>query len=152
MSGLDWWNKWVTSLLRKMGNVCDNVTSSSRAFHVWAAATLNVLLPIVDSLNAGMTRQSVLRVSRHCSHCVHWGNMDFQKHFPGYYCCHIDYGLVGPCKRFQSCPSWGLPSTVHPTRFPIGMPGFPQTWKTWNSQGISLTWKSQGTFWGWFIV
>jgi len=43
-----------------MGNVGDNVTSSSRLFHVLAAATLNVLLPIVDSLNNGKaTKRSV---------------------------------------------------------------------------------------------
>jgi len=24
--------------------------------------------------------------------------------------------------------------------------GFPQTWKTWNSQGISLTWEKSGNF------
>jgi len=34
-----------------MGYVGDVVTSYGRAFHVLAAATLNVLLPIVDSLN-----------------------------------------------------------------------------------------------------
>jgi len=39
----------VFSLLRKAGNVGDDVTSSGRTFHVRAAATLNVLLPIVDS-------------------------------------------------------------------------------------------------------
>jgi len=40
----------------KAGNVGDDVTSSGRPFHVRAAATLNVLLPIVDSLNGGTTR------------------------------------------------------------------------------------------------
>jgi len=46
-------NKFL-SLLPKMGIVGDVVTSSDRAFHVWVASTLNVLLPIVDSLNNDM--------------------------------------------------------------------------------------------------
>jgi len=48
----------------KMGNVGDDVMSSGRAFHVSAAATLNVLLPIVDYLNDGTTRRSVLAECR----------------------------------------------------------------------------------------
>ena len=47
-----------------MGNNGDDVTSSVRLFHVRAAATLNVLLPIVHSLNGGMTRRSVLAEPR----------------------------------------------------------------------------------------
>jgi len=39
----------------KSGNVGDDVTFSGRPFHVRAAATLNVLLSIVDSLNGGTT-------------------------------------------------------------------------------------------------
>jgi len=46
-----------------MGNVGDVVTSSGRPFHVWAAATLNVL-PILDSLNDGTTWRSVLAERR----------------------------------------------------------------------------------------
>jgi len=46
---------WV--FYEKMGNVGDFVTSSGRPFHVRAAAaTLNILLPTVDSLNDGTTQ------------------------------------------------------------------------------------------------
>jgi len=56
--------KCVSSLLRKAGNVGDDVTSSGRPFHVRAAATLNCLLPIADSLNGGTTRRSMLAERR----------------------------------------------------------------------------------------
>jgi len=48
------------SVLWNIGNIGDNDTSSGRPFHVLAAATLNVLMLIVDSLNGGMTSRSVL--------------------------------------------------------------------------------------------
>ena len=37
--------------ITKIGRVSDDVTSSGRSFHVRAAATSKVRLPIVDSLN-----------------------------------------------------------------------------------------------------
>jgi len=43
-----------------MGNVGDVVSSSGRPLNVWAAATLNVLLPRMDCLNDGTTKRSVL--------------------------------------------------------------------------------------------
>jgi len=60
MSGYDRRYKCVLSLVQKVGNVGDDVTSSGRPFHVCEAATSNITLPTVDSLNDDTTRRSVL--------------------------------------------------------------------------------------------
>ena len=47
--------KCVFSRLKKIDNVGDDVTSSSGPLYICAAATFKVRLPIVDSLNGGIT-------------------------------------------------------------------------------------------------
>jgi len=42
-----------------MGNVGDDVTFSGRPFHVWAATTWNILLPILDSLNDDIQHNNI---------------------------------------------------------------------------------------------